>query len=230
MESQKTLVFQPAYSDHICPDYFASNPVDVNGTKYRARCYSRWSSSQALETTRLQKWDLCPYKGSWEPRKIDLPSRSAHCLLLVSTWKRLKNTSLHYSITVGLLALPNSYFQMCITGDALLRKVKTNMVYTTLFTCNVKLLQSRYRHELKIFLLRNRLGLNIPDDFHTRTPELKYSERVWFRSGILYRSSFWNSCGQMCPRFNHCHLLLLLVLLWGLLARELLGLYHCEFQ
>lgn len=56
----------------------------------------------------------------------------AHCLLLVRTWKCLKNTSLHYSITVGLLALSNTYFQMCITGDALLRKVKTNVVYTTL--------------------------------------------------------------------------------------------------
>lgn len=111
----------------------------------------------------------------------------------------------------------------------MLRSVKTNMFYKTLFTCNVKLLQSRHSGELKIFPLSCKLGMNVPGVFHAGTPELKCFKCGWFRAGVLYWRSFGNNCGHNSPGFNHC-LLLLVELLWGCLARMLLGLSHGGFQ
>lgn len=143
-------------------------------------------------------------------KEDDLPSRRArlrrwcYCLLvLVSTFKCRR-----WSPPV---IVPQQGFWLCLIVNfkcalwempSLLRKVKTNMIYTTLFTCKIKLLQSRHSHELKIFLLRNKLGSNVPGAFHAGTPEVKCSEHGWFSSGVLYQSSFWNNCGQMSPRFN----------------------------
>lgn len=120
--------------------------------------------------------------------------RHWNCLLVsVSSSKCLCwSYPFNYCTTAGLLGLPNDYFQKYVSGDALLRKFKTNC-FIQLFSCNVKLLKSKHSHEMKFFLLRNKFELNVPGTFHAGMPELKRSKYVWFRSGAHSQRRF-NNC------------------------------------